>query len=365
MHVEKACRIRKVIPAVRLIAPWLALVGLAGGSWAQPPTTPREWPKGTQRIPPNPKAPTEVKLGFYVLNLGKIDQLNETMDLVGLVTTSWTDPRLAFDPTVFGERVARPAPDQIWMPELTILNAATLHRKTPIQLSVRPDGKVKSIELIGMTVSTDYALRRFPFDRQTALVIWEPLSSEVQPLHLVDDPAADGVNQESYVTLSEWSIEDVHGTVTLRSSDHDDLSFPRHTFKMSIKRNYGFYLVKVFAPLLLITVISWTVFWINPNTAFAPQMTVGMFSILTAITFNLTVTSALPRVPYVTLLDGYIATCYLFFFATILSVVYIHLLINQQKAEKATGLIRHFRWIFPLGFLVVQGASFTTFLFFL
>jgi hypothetical protein len=365
MRVEKACRVRKVIPAVKFIVPWLALAVLAGGSWAQAPTTPKEWSKGMQRTPPSPGTPTEVKLGFYVLNLGKIDQINETMDLVGLVTTSWTDPRLAFDASAFGERVARPAPDQIWMPELTIINAVNLQRRTPIQLSVRPDGKVKSIELMAMTVSTDYALIRFPFDRQTALVIWEALSSEVQPIHLVDDPAADGVSRESYVTLSEWDIEDVHGAVTLRQSGHDDLSFPRHTFKMMIKRNYGFYLFKVFFPLLLITIISWTVFWINPNTAFVPQMTVGMFSILTAITFNLTITSSLPRVPYATLLDGYIATCYMFFFAMILSVVYVHVMINRQQAERAMGLIRRLRWIFPLGFIIVQGASLTTFLFFL
>jgi hypothetical protein len=165
--------------------------------------------------------------------------------------------------------------------------------------------------------------------------------------------------------LSEWDIQDVNCAVTLRQSGHDEPSFPRLTFKMAIKRNHGFYLFKVFFPLLLITVISWTVFWINPNTAFVPQMTVGMFSILTAITFNLTITSSLPRVPYVTLLDGYIATCYMFFFATILSVVSIHVMINQQKTAQATSLIRRLRWVFPLGFIAVQGVLLTTFLFLL
>jgi hypothetical protein len=93
-------------------------------------------------------------------------------------------------------------------------------------------------------------------------------------------------------------------------------------------------------------------------------MTVGMFSILTAITFNLTITNSLPRVPYATLLDGYITTCYLFFFATILSVVYIHVQINRQKGDWATSLFRKFPWLFPLAFIVTQGLVLMTFVFF-
>jgi hypothetical protein len=334
---------------------------LVGNAGAQPPITPKEWPKGTQKTPPNTNGPTEVKLGFYVLNLGKISQTDETCDIAGLVTTSWTDPRLKFNASEFGDDAARPSIDQIWTPELTVVNAANLQRKTLVQLSVKPDGSVKSIEFMAVSASTDLNLRKFPFDLEYGLVIWEPLSSEVQPIKLVDDPAADGVSKDSYVTLSEWDIQDVN--VAVREGGSEGASIPRQTFKMTIKRNSGFYLFKVFFPLLLITVVSWTIFWINPNTAFVPQMTVGMFSILAAITFNLSITSSLPRVPYATLLDGFITTCYLFFIASILSVVCIHYFITQQKAELAGRLIRKMRWMIPLAFLVVQGAALSWFLF--
>jgi hypothetical protein len=345
-------------PAVKSLLLCLALVCLVREASAQP----REWPKVLQTPPPHAEGPVEVELGFYVLNLGKIDQTNETMDIVGLATTSWTDPRLAFDAKAFGDSVARPKPGQIWMPELTIINAAALQRKTLLQLSVKPDGKVKCIELMAMTASADYNLRKFPFDSQKALVIWEPISIETQPIKLVDDPSADGASGEPYVTLSEWNIEGTNGAVSTREIG-PDLSMPRHTFTMTIKRNSAFYLFKVFFPLLLITIVSWSVFWINPNTAFVPQMTVGMFSVLTAITFNLSIMSTLPRVPYVTLLDGYIATCYVFFVVTILGVVYVHVLINDQKADKAMDTIRMFRWAFPLAFFIIQGGMIAAFLF--
>src|SRR5206468_10751868 len=132
----------------------------------------------------------------------------------------WTDPRLAFDPKSFGDGVARPTPDQVWTPELTVINAANLQRKSFVELSVRPDGKVKSIEFLAATVSSDYNLRKFPFDTQAALVIWEPLSAEVQRLKLVEDPATTGVSKDSYVTLSEWDIQDVHVAVGERQGEY-------------------------------------------------------------------------------------------------------------------------------------------------
>jgi hypothetical protein len=301
-------------------------------------------------------------MGLYVLNLGKINQTDETFDIAGLLTTTWKDERLKFEPAVVGESVMRFKPDDIWTPELSIVNAANLQRKTPIQLSVKPDGSVKFVEFLAVTVSSDFNLRRFPFDAQTAMVIWEPLSSEVQGLELSLNPAAEGFSKDSYVTLSEWEILGVSSEIGARKAEKEDITYPRNTFKMRIKRNYGFYLFKVAFPLMLITIISWSVFWINPATGFAQQLSVGITSMLVAVTFNLTITSSMPRVPYTTLMDGFIATCYIFFFFSLLSTVYVHVLITQKKEDRAKSLVHKFRWFFPLVFVVVQAGVAATFL---
>jgi hypothetical protein len=353
MRPETTLSFPKTIPAVPLLALLLLVCCCCAPAAAQQPTP----PKRSLKTPPTIGKPTEVALGFYVLNMGKIDQTNETFDLAGLVTTTWKDERLKFSPSELGEDVVRYTADQIWVPELTIVNAANLQRRTLVELFAKPDGTVKCVEFVAVTVSGDLHLQKFPFDGQTAYIIWEPLSSEVQPLKLVESPTANGVGKDDYVSLSEWEILATEFNISERKADKEEVTFPRATFFMKIKRNSGFYIFKVFFPLLLITVISWTAFWINPNTAFVPQMNVGITSILAAITFNITVTGSLPRVPYTTLMDGYIATCYLFFFGSILSTVYIHYLITHQKADKAMSLIRNFRWIFPLAFVAVQGLS--------
>jgi hypothetical protein len=358
MRLPKLCTVRTLrFPALLLLACFCAPAA------AQQPTP----PKRSLKAPPSTDKPTEVALGFYVMNLGKIDQTNETFDLAGLVTTSWKDERLKFDPSDVGDRVMRYSPDQIWTPELTIVNVANLQRRTLVELFAKPDGTLTWVEFVAVTVSGDLHLKKFPFDSQTAYIIWEPLSADVQPLKLVPSSTATGVGKDDYVSLSEWQIhlDEINIEVTERKPqpNQEQVAFPRATFTMNINRNAGFYVFKVFFPLVLISVISWTAFWINPNTAFVPQLNVGLIGILAAITFNVTVTGSLPRVPYTTLMDGYIATCYLFFFASILATVLIHYMITRQKADQAMKLIRNFRWIFPLTFVAAQAASISWFMF--
>jgi hypothetical protein len=317
-------------------------------------------PANAALTPPNQNKPTQVSLGFYLLNLGKINQTEETFDIAGLMTTSWRDPRLAFDPQKSGENVRRYVAGQIWVPELTIVNAAGLQRQSLIQLSVRPDGTVKRVEYLAVTVSSDFNFRKFPFDSQSAMIIWEPLSFEVQPLTLTSNPAAEGISQDSYVSLSEWEILNVHSTLGERKLGSQ--SIPRATFELTLKRHSGFYLFKILLPLSLISIISWTAFWLNPATSFTSQLNLGITSILAAIMFNLTVTNSLPRVPYTTSMDAFIAACYIFFFISLLATIYVQVLINNQHTDRANRLIRRFRWLFPSLFITVQGLSFTGFL---
>jgi hypothetical protein len=348
---------------VTWLAVLLAFACLPAPARAEPPTG-KETPKRPLKAPPNVDTPTKVSLGFYALNLGKINQYDETFDVVGLLTTQWEDRRLAFDPASVGEGVVRYTADAIWVPEITILNAANVQRRSPVQLAVKPDGSVKLIEWVQATVSGSFDLHRFPFDTQSAPLIFEPLSSEVQRLELVDNPGAEGFSKESFTTLSEWDIVGTRSAISTRTAETEDhLAFPRKTFSLDIKRNYGFYIFKVMFPLLLITVISWTAFWLNPTTAFVPQINVGITSMLVAVTFNLTITSSLPKVPYATLMDGFVATCFVFFVCSLLSTVLIHVLLAWKKETLAMGLIRKFRWAFPLAFLVVQGLVISTFVF--
>ncbi|HAT15688.1 MAG TPA: hypothetical protein DCS91_20850 [Microcoleaceae bacterium UBA11344] len=327
------------------------------------PTAPPETSKATLKNPPNADKSTEVVVGFYLTNLGRINQSDETFDVSGYLSATWKDRRLAFDPKAIGDREMRYSSEKIWEPALTIVNSQSAAKKGAVELTAQPDGTVNYLELINATVSSDLDLRKFPFDSQTAKVVLESLSSDERRIVLKTDSKLTGYSTDSFLSLSEWQILGFKSTVTTQKFELENKTYSRYTFELKLKRNHEFYIFKVFIPLLLITLLSWATFWFDANAAFSTQMSVGMTSTLTAITFNFTVANALPRLSYLTLLDAYIFICYIFFFLSIIANVTVHCLLNNHKNPDFTsGMIQKFRWMFPLAFILFQGIVMTVFL---
>lgn len=312
---------------------------------------------------PNPDKPTEVAVGFYLTNLGRINQSDETVDVSGYLSANWQDKRLVFNPKAVGDTEIRYSPEKIWEPALTIVNSQSAAKKGAVELTAQPDGKVNYLELINATVSSDLDLKKFPFDSQKAQIVLESLSSDDRRIVLQNDPNLTGYSKDSFVSLSEWQILGVNTTVTPNKFEPEGKTYSRYTFELKLKRNCQFYIFKVFIPLLLITLLSWATFWMDSNAAFSTQMSVGMTSTLTAITFNFTVANALPRLSYLTLLDAYIFICYIFFFLSIMANVTVHFLLKKyENPDFIHRMTRRFRWIFPLAFVVFQGIVMTVFL---
>ncbi|MEG4321547.1 MULTISPECIES: hypothetical protein [unclassified Microcoleus] len=319
-------------------------------------------PQPSLKSPPNTDKPTEVSLGFYLIDLGRINQSDETIDVSGYFAASWQDSRLAFDPKAVGDTVMRYTPEKIWEPNLTIVNASSAAKRVALELTVQPDGTVNYLELVNATVSSDLDLKKFPFDSQTVKIVWESLSFDDQRVVFKENPTQTGFSEDPFVSLSEWKILGINTPITSNKFIKENKTYARYTFEIKLKRNYQFYIFKVFIPLLLITLISWATFWINANTAFATQMSLGITSTLTAITFNFTVANSLPRLSYMTMLDAYIFICYIFFFSSIMANVSVHFLLNNhEKPEFTVGVVRKFRWIFPLAFIFCQSLVMTIF----
>jgi len=68
-------------------------------------------------------------------------------------------------------------------------------------------------------------------------------------------------------------------------------------------------ILELFLPLLIIVIISWSIFWID-TAQFANQIGIAMTAILTVIAFSLTISSTLPRTPHLTLTDAFYLVSY-------------------------------------------------------
>lgn len=306
-------------------------------------------PNLTISPPTNNGQPIEVHVGIYVTNLAQIDEVLEQFHIKGTLFARWYDPRLAAKPGEGVNQVRLLKPGEIWLPELEIINSVSPREQHDITITVDQNGAVEYAEVFAATVSTELRLRSFPFDSQSLMTLVRPLRSPDQPITLVADPALCGLS----VQLAQWEPLGLKASnarvVTLGSAP----PLPEVRFDLRVKRRYKFYVWKVFVPLFVMVMISWTAFWIRLDDHYS-QMTVALTTILTVIAFAFSISASLPKVPYLTLIDAFFLISYLFVFSAILEHVAIHNLLDAKRESTARRFRQSSRWLFPGAYLIIN-----------
>lgn len=325
---------------------------------AQPPsanpvtTTPDS---SLPKPPPHQGKPVAVSVGVYISNLDNIDQATETYKLSGYLSAKWTDPRLIFNPKELGVDYIAYKPGEIWEPYLTKVNAVDENQPNDVALDVKPDGTVQYSERFDVTLSGRFHFSLFPFDSQMLQMIIESFEYDKNQVIFLVDKQQSGWGEDEFLSLSEWQIRGFSISTSLREYVPDKTEYSRVTFGLKVKRNPEFYIWKILLPLLLIDIISWSVFWIDAKKDFGSQIGLGMTSLLTAIAYSFTISNILPRVAYLTLIDSFILLSYIFIFSLICVVVLLHYFISfREQPDIALAIQKKCRWIYPLGFVVVN-----------
>jgi hypothetical protein len=175
------------------------------------------------------------------------------------------------------------------------------------------------------------------------------------------DPSRSRIVAEfkTYSSLASWDVRglDVQAA-TAQAADGGPVSEAR--FQLSVKRKSAFYVYKVIVPLLLMVALSWAVFWIEPGDL-ATQVQIAVTTVLTIIAFAFAISGSLPRVPYLTFIDAFFLTCYVFVFVSIIELMSVHLSHRTRGAELAARIRRHSRWVVPLAFLITNAVLLVTF----
>jgi Neurotransmitter-gated ion-channel ligand binding domain/Neurotransmitter-gated ion-channel transmembrane region len=293
--------------------------------------------------------PIKVSIGLHVSNLADINQASETFDMAGYLLYSWHDPRLAYKPQPNGPSSKTSTLDQIWHPALEMVNFKD-SGTSDTSVEILPDGTVLAQERFARTLSSGLALQNFPFDRQSLQAVLESLKYADRTVELIADPSKISIGTDNFVSLSEWQI----GTLTGRNSKSffppEQQHYSRVTVEVHVKRNSGFYIFKVIMPLLLITIASWSVFWIDPQE-FSTQIGIAFTNLLTVVALLLVINDALPRVGYLTLMDGFTMICFMAILIAILELVVTHRL-EHESHRRAQKLHRMARWVVPTGFVL-------------
>lgn len=291
-----------------------------------------------------------IDVGVLVVELLRIDDVDQSFEAVVIVRLSWRDPRLASD-----SEGPRSLPlDEVWTPRFVISNEIQTRKQFRDMVQVQPDGTVVYMQRFAGRYYSPLDLREFPFDTQ--LLRLRITFPDFEPASLEPKPDVQYTGMLGGPSGSQWSI----GTPELRSDPIEPLANVRRasallTFQVERKANY--YLWKIIAPMVLIVLMSWTVFYINPENV-GTQLGIATSSMLTLIAYRFILGGLLPRVSYLTELDLFIFGSTLIVFLALLVVVLIDYLARANRPVVARRVELGARFAFPFTFFALITWSF-------
>lgn len=305
--------------------------------------------------PESGNGPTQISVGIWVVDINSIDsaQQNFTADIA--VVLRWKDVRLAHT----GTGAVHYALDQIWTPRVSIANeTSSVVRKLPESAEVEPDGTVTYRQRYVGSFSQPLRLQSFPFDRQIFHIQFVAIRYQPNEVAFVPDEnwIRDGIQQAAgtspSLTLADWTVErwDAKASVYALTPR---MQYSGYVFEFTARRNVEYYILKVILPLVLIVMMSWSVFWTEPTNS-NTQFSIAVTSMLTLIAYRFAVDTQLPRLPYMTRLDVFFLVSTLLVFLSLIEVLVTTILDNNDQLLRAKKLDRYCRVIFPAVFLLVS-----------
>jgi hypothetical protein len=289
----------------------------------------------------------ELIVTIHLLDLLRIDDANQTAFVDFALWVNWHDESLASPgapPRFFRT-------NQIWVPNLQVMNSLTLTNRRVEVVEVDENGNAYYRRRLAGTISVPRDLSDFPIDdHQLRLsVVAAEMTRDVE---LVIDERLTG--QSESFSIQEWDV----GTGKAEISEFVAAGerFPALFYEWEVRRKIGYYIWKVIVPLAMVVMMSWVVFWLNPKQA-GPQIGIAATSILTLIAYRFTLGFLVPRLSYLTRLDFFITGASLLVF-----VALVEALATVTIAEDRPALARRIdvtsRWLFPTAFTAVTVVSF-------
>lgn len=252
-------------------------------------------------------SPREVSVGMYLVDITNLDETNNTYTVEMDVYVAWHDPELEFDPVAAGtatmvytgEEVGQIRED-MWRAHIYPTNPVGQFSAGGKKLVVYPDGRAEFTGRVTATLRARLDYRRFPFDTQVLPIELESFPWNRDEVTLLPDREHSGYGQ--LTALSEWEVVGLHIDQKEEIRVRDVVPFSDLCFSVSVKRDTGFYLWKIFLTVVIIVALTWVVFWMS-GEGLGRRAGISSSGILTVIAYQFVTTSSLPKVSYLTVAD--------------------------------------------------------------
>lgn len=163
-----------------------------------------------------------------------------------------------------------------------------------------------------------FYLASYPFDVHTLRWTIEPRHLTAEEMILSIDPSS---SLSEGLDLGEWDILgfSAHSEIHTAKSDYSDPELaqrgalwqfvPRAVFEVTVRRQILSHLIKELLPLLVILMIAYSNFFVDPSY-FDARSSVAVTCVLTVVALHWTSSSELPGISYLTAMDQFFLVGY-------------------------------------------------------
>ena len=305
--------------------------------------------RATVPMPPG-DLPVNVKVSFFLVNLTGMDEKAETFEADIYLLFHWKDERLKHDssePLFFAEDAARQKIDEIWSPQLEFVNTAK-PEITNENLTIDCDGSVELAMGLTSKFRTDLDLRRFPFDRQQLDVRVTSFTYGADKLIFVADQEKLGFEEES--TFEGLRVTKVTAGQAVETFTNWAEDFSEYRALIHVERNTGFYLWTVFGPVLLIFLISCSVYLVPPDQI-GDRVSICLTALLACIATQFALSFSLPQISYMTLIDRLFINTYGFVALNVL-IVSAEMFLDKRNTRLRKRVNRFFGTCVPIAYMI-------------
>ncbi|XP_055958497.1 neuronal acetylcholine receptor subunit beta-3 [Patella vulgata] len=213
-----------------------------------------------------PEKVTIISISFSIMSIDSLDVENEQFSVNGLFVVRWSDSRLTWTPSDYGDiHFQLMKESKIWVPAFIVDNSVNdLSVISDESVLVRanyegiitwwPPGIYKS--------ACDANIFYFPFDTQTCQISLTSYGYTTQEVDL--NVFKDGIDLSLYQPNGEWLM--LANETSIDTFTNAGLDFRRITFSFEMKRRPAFYGVFYILPILINSLLTVYTFALTPES---------------------------------------------------------------------------------------------------
>ena len=292
------------------------------------------------------REPTNVKVGIQMDQITGIDQKSENFGVAATLQMEWIDPALAFSPdechcqfkqmSIGAFEKLMTDKDLLW-PEFILFNQQGRRDPQGQTVVIAPSGRAIYFERFSATLQApDFDFRLFPFDKQQFYI---RVQSVFPDEFYTYSELADFSGLGDQLGEEEWIVEDFQ----LETASADGNA--RFSFGFEAHRNILYYVTRVFIPIFIIILVSWFTFFLKD---YGKRVDVASGNLLVFIALNWSISSDLPRLGYVTLLDALIVSTFIVTGLVVVFNVGLKRLEGTERGSLAHRIDAYSIWLYPL-----------------